>query len=118
MNRDPLAQSDDDGNDDDGHDDGDDDADLDFVASGLATNSFLLFTLCKISWICVEGTLVGIVSKSKPELSEMTRLPSKALNLSPPSKTLEIQGCHNMCLGVVCKFKESAKNTCKSLLFF
>ena len=49
MNRDPLAQSDDDGNEDDGHDDGDDDADLDFVASGLATNSFLLLPLCTMS---------------------------------------------------------------------
>ena len=62
MNRDPLAQSDDDGNEDDGHDDGDDDADLDFVASGLATNSFLLLARGKISWICLEGTVVGIVS--------------------------------------------------------
>ena len=54
--------------------------------------------------------MVCIVSISNPELFEMTRLPSKALNLSPTSRTPEIQGCHNMCLGVVCKFKESAKN--------
>ena len=59
--------------------------------------------------------MVCIVSISNPELFEMTRLPSKALNLSPTSRTPEIQGCHNMCLGVVCKFKESAKNTFANL---